>query len=280
MFSGAEQGLQGVSATGDSGATRAQLPALKARARRSPVWLPGHQVVLYEIRDNSSSVPGRSIAAVDLASGSEKVVIDDAAQPAFLANGDLLFLRGDALFVVGFDGEDAHGPREGEPRAVISSVQSSTNSLFGQYATGGGRLVSLPGRSDSGKSLHVVEWRGITGDPRLLISEPGTYRDLRFSPDGQRLAYSAWVPVNADATDLFVYDLQRDVKIRLAGGPTAEWRPVWTNDGQVIVYSDYSAGTGLLGGMKRIRADGSGEAEQLTTAATQTAMQMPVSDLA
>ena len=116
----------------------------------------------------------------------------------------------------------------------------------------------------------MVEWRGITGDPRLLISEPGTYRDLRFSPDGRRLAYSAWVPVDADTTDLFVYDLERDLTIRLAGGPTAEWRPVWTSDGRFIVYSDFS------NGIHRIRADGSGQPEQLTVA-TNRAIQVPVS---
>ena len=58
------------------------------------------QVMLFhETRTNSpSAAEGRYIAAVDLASSSEKTVIEDAAQPAFLANGDLLFLRGDALF--------------------------------------------------------------------------------------------------------------------------------------------------------------------------------------
>ena len=140
-------------------------------------------------------------------------------------------MRGDALYSVEFDA-DTLSPR-GEPRLVVPSVQSGASTLIGQYATGGGRLLYLPGQNTAAKPLIVVEYRGITGGPRLLISDPGTYRDLRFSPDGQRLAYSAWVPVTADATDLFVYDLQRDVKIRLAGDPTAEWRPVWTSDGQV-----------------------------------------------
>ena len=96
-------------------------------ARRSPVWLPGRQVVLHEIRTDKSSVEGRSIATVDLASGSEKIVIEDAAEPAFLPNGDLLFLRGDALFFVAFNA-DTLSPR-GEPRVVIPSVQSGANSL-------------------------------------------------------------------------------------------------------------------------------------------------------
>ena len=99
--------------------------------------------------------------------------------------------------------------------------------------------------------MNVVEWRGISGGARLLIKEPDTYRDLRFSPDGRRLAYAAFPP-DAASTDLWVYDLLRDVKIRLAAGPKAAWRPVWSRDGTFIIYADYP------GGMKRIRADGRG----------------------
>ena len=218
----------------------------------------------------------RAIAAFDLASGSEKTVIEDAAQPAVLPNGNLLFLRGDALYSVAFDA-DTVAPR-GEPRVVVPSVQTGANSLISQYATGGGRLLYLPGQTTSAKRLMVVEWRGITGDPRLLISDPGTYRDLRFSPDGQRLAYSAWVPVDANATDLFVHDLHRDVKIRLAGDPVAaEWRPVWTSDGRFIVFSNFIPSQ-PSNGIHRIRADGSGQPEQLTTTPTTAGvMQVPVS---
>ena len=124
----------------------------------------------------------------------------------------------------------------------------------------------------------MIEWRGITGAARLLISEPGTYRDLRFSPNGQRLAYSAWVPVEANATDLFVHDLQRDVTIRLAGEPiAAEWRPVWTSDGRFIVFATFSPSQ-PSDGIHRIRADGSGQPEQLTTTPTTAGvMQVPIS---
>ena len=274
VFSSVDAPLRHLPSGADGSATIAQIPT--ARPGRSPVWLPGRRVVLYEISTISSSVRSRAIAAFDLASGSEKTVIEDAAQPAVLPNGNLLFLRGDALYSVAFDA-DTVAPR-GEPRVVVPSVQTGANSLISQYATGGGRLLYLPGQTTSAKRLMVVEWRGITGDPRLLISDPGTYRDLRFSPDGQRLAYSAWVPVDTNATDLFVHDLHRDVKIRLAGNPVAaEWRPVWTSDGRFIVFSNFIPSQ-PSNGIHRIRADGSGQPEQLTTTPTTAGvMQVPVS---
>ena len=64
--------LQRVLSAGDSAATITQVSAAGERqAGRSPAWVPGRQVVLREIRSNDSSVQGRSIAALDLASQSE-----------------------------------------------------------------------------------------------------------------------------------------------------------------------------------------------------------------
>ncbi len=85
------------------------------------------------------------------------------------------------------------------------------------------------------------------------------------------------MPVEANATDLFVHDLQRDVTIRLAGDPiAAEWRPVWTSDGRFIVFANLSPSQ-PSNGIYRIRADGSGQPEQLTTTpANVGVMQVPV----
>lgn len=74
-----------------------------------------------------------------------------------------------------------------------------------------------------------------------------------------------------------IYDPQRDVKIRLAGDTAfAEWRPVWTSDGRFVVFSNYSP-KNPSNGIHRIRADGSGQPESLTTATTPGAIQVPVS---
>jgi Tol biopolymer transport system component len=103
----------------------------------------------------------------------------------------------------------------------------------------------------------------------VLLADPGSYRDLRYSPDGRRLAYADFPAGNrGSSTDLWVADLERDVKVRLSGGTSGEWRPVWTRDGRHIIYAD------TAGGIRRVRADGSGAPETLTTT---TASQVPVS---
>ena len=274
VFSSVDAPLRHLPSGADGSATIAQIPDCAAQvAFRS--GFPDVESSFTRSRPSLRRCAGRAIAAFDLASGSEKTVIEDAAQPAVLPNGNLLFLRGDALYSVAFDADTSPKRRatHGRSQRAVWCEHSDRPIRHRRWT------FAVPAGAEHGaKPLMVVEWRGITGDPRLLISDPGTYRDLRFSPDGQRLAYSAWVPVDANATDLFVHDLRRDVKIRLAGNPVvAEWRPVWTSDGRFIVYSNFIP-SHPSNGIHRIRADGSGQPEQLTTTPTTVrVMQVPVS---
>jgi serine/threonine-protein kinase len=261
---GIDSPLRRIPADGGEASAVTRLPTQDGPSHRFPVWVPGHKALLYMVRHLARSAT--SINAVDLTSGAEKTILEDAAQPAILPTGDLLFLRDNSLYLIAFDA--AALVTRGEPTLVVPGVQFNSSSRSGQYATGGSRLVYMAGPGTSTESENVVEWRGVAGEIRLLMKDPDTYRDVRFSPDGRRLAYAAF-PRDALATDLFVCDLATDVKNRLAGGPGAQWRPVWSKDGKSIVYGE------LPGGMKRIRADGSGQPEQLTT--SQTATQVPVS---
>jgi eukaryotic-like serine/threonine-protein kinase len=266
---GIDSPLRRIPTEGGEAAPITQLPSGDGPLHRFPLWLPGRQVLLSTVgHAGTSKLANRTaIAAVDLASGTEKIVLEDAGQPGMLATGDLVFIRDNSLYVIEFDA-GALSTR-GEPKIVVPAVQFNSSSRAAQYAVGGARLIYMAGPGTARESEGVVEWRGVAGEARLLLAEPDTYRDIRFSPEGRRLAYSVF-PRDAAATDMWVYDLERDVKNRLASGPKAEWRPVWSQDGRFIVYSDYP------GGLRRTRADGTGRPEELTTTES-TVMQVPVS---
>jgi serine/threonine-protein kinase len=75
------------------------------------------------------------------------------------------------------------------------------------------------------------------------------------SPDGRRLAYSA-------SGDIFVFELSRGTSTRLTTEPTTDLNPIWTRDGQRIVY------TSLRAGYPEIfwrAADGTGTEERILT---------------
>ncbi len=87
---------------------------------------------------------------------------------------------------------------------------------------------------------------------------PGNYLNLAFSPDGKRLA----LEINdGKRRDIWVYEWERDTLTRLTFAGEENTNPVWTPDGQRIVYSSREKG-GVFN-LWWIRADGAGDAQRL-----------------
>jgi len=63
-------------------------------------------------------------------------------------------------------------------------------------------------------------------------------------------------------TDIYIYDVERDTPTRLTFGPGDSQKPVWTPDGQRIVFAKHSDKSPL--NLFWQRADGTGEAQQLS----------------
>jgi Tol biopolymer transport system component len=90
---------------------------------------------------------------------------------------------------------------------------------------------------------------------------PDAYRDVRVSPDGTQLAL-------ANQTDVWRYDVVRATQSRLTTDRAPDTRPLWTPDGQRIVFTSTRAG---YFEMFWRRADGTGSDERLLTRATDLA---------
>ena len=91
---------------------------------------------------------------------------------------------------------------------------------------------------------------------KVLPAEPREYDWPRLSPDGTRLV----VTLPSDRRDIWIYDSTRQTLARCNFfDATDEDRPLWTPDGQRIVF----VSSRLL--MLWKRADGAGEAEALVT---------------
>jgi serine/threonine-protein kinase len=91
-----------------------------------------------------------------------------------------------------------------------------------------------------------------------LRGTPGNYFNPAFSPDGKRLALDI---VAGKSSDIWLYEWERDTLTRLTFGG-ANGNPVWTPNGQRIVYSSQEKGGTYS--FWWIRADGSGDAQRLT----------------
>jgi serine/threonine-protein kinase len=112
-----------------------------------------------------------------------------------------------------------------------------------------------------------MTWVDRRGKEEAIPAEARQYLYPRISPDGTRVA----LDVREGDSDIWVWDLPRRTMTRVTKDPGPDRAPVWTADGQFILYSGVADG---VASVYRQRADGSGTPEQLTKA---DAPQFPLS---
>ena len=171
-----------------------------------------------------------------------------AAQPHYLASGHVVFFRSGGLFAAPFS--LSRMAFESMPVQVAENVIQSRNAglPLGFFAASlSGALVYVPGNLDLFQN-HVVRVARLGEATR--ISEPGHYSGPVISPDGQRLAVGNVVRTSGD---LWVLDLERGSRSRLTS-ENANTNPVWTADGQRVLFSLF--GTGGSFDLYSVRADG------------------------
>src|SRR5262249_36485765 len=87
----------------------------------------------------------------------------------------------------------------------------------------------------------------------------GNFFDLRFSPDGRRIAISD----NDQQQDVWVYEWARDTKSRVTYEPLSDRYPIWTPDGRRIAFGSVRGNKSPIE-IYWQQADGTGEAQRLT----------------
>ena len=100
-----------------------------------------------------------------------------------------------------------------------------------------------------------------TGTIAALRAAPADWSNPEFSPDGQRIA----MDIRREGhSDIWVYDWARDTLTRVTSERTNEEHPVWTPDGERIIYRSFGSSTDPSGNtLSWKRADGTGDAQVL-----------------
>jgi serine/threonine-protein kinase len=222
------------------------------RTWRWPQVLPGGDNVLFTgaVASSQAAVESGNIEVLSLKSGQVKVVQRGAYFGRYLPSGHLIFIRQGTLYGVPFDlGRLA---THGAPVPLADDIAESSEVSFSRtgtllYASRPKRVAPLAWLDNAGKLQRIV----IPGiDTSRQTETP------RLSPDGNRLALAV-------GGDLYVHDLQHGTLTQLTFDAALNRRPVWTQDGQHIVYSsDVPAGDGEFR-IWWIRADGSSQPQKL-----------------
>ena len=252
------QGAEGIWRVSGAGGTAEQVITVGAgEEAHDPQMLPGNEAVLFTLRPGGQSWDEAQIVVQDLATGQRSVLIE-GREARYVSTGHLLYGFNGVLLAVPFD----PGTRQltGGPVSVVEGVGASPR-LGGavQYAlTTDGSLAYIPGAVGEFSSSRSLVWVQRDGQEEPLPLPPRPYDWVRVSPDGNRVA----IAIADEGTDIWISELARGTLIRLTEHPGFDTTPVWTPDGQAVVFASNRDGPW---GLYSRAADGTGPVEQLIT---------------
>jgi len=204
------------------------------------------------------------VAVFDFNTGERKTLIRGGTQAEYVESstgstrqGYLIYASGEALYAVRFN--LASLEVVGDPVLVVDRVMTFGAGAANFSVSRDGTLVYAPAQSGDGRSLVWVTRQG-TEEP--LAAPARAYTQPRLSPDGKRVAVST----SDRETDIVIWNLSSATLTSLTSGPEDELCPVWTHDGQRLVFSSTREGVGNIFWQA---ADGSGTPERLTTSPNQ-----------
>jgi serine/threonine-protein kinase len=228
-----------------------------------PQLLPGEEWVLF----SSTTAGGNNrwnegnVVAESVETGERRQLISGGSDARYLLTGHIVYALENVLFAIGFD----LGGMEvvGGPVSVVEGVERAnspqSNTGTGHFSVSAeGNLVYVEAGTALGseRALALVDRNG----PSVRLDvPPNQYISPRLSPDGSRVA----VQTDGDRAVIWTYDLSGGTAIQRFAFDGNNFRPLWSPDGTRIAFASDRNGTISL---YLQSADGSGVAEQLTTA--------------
>jgi Tol biopolymer transport system component len=223
---------------------------------RWPQALPGGKSVIFTSHTHGGNYEDADIVVYSISSGQHKMLLQKGYYPRYLPSGHLLYVHEGTIFAAPFDAKRLE--LTGKPVPIVEGVVTAPGNGGAQYSfSDTGNLAYVPGRRAT--QNFGIFWMGVDGKFTPLRQATGDYYELKFSPDGNRIALEL---SDGKRSDVWVYELSRDTLTRLTFGAQGNVAPVWSPDGQRIVYTTMETGDQF--DLYAKRSDGAGEAVRLT----------------
>jgi serine/threonine-protein kinase len=221
--------------------------------RREDAWpqlLPGGRTLLFAAMSGDAYWECRQakIKALDLASRSEKLVLDNACFVRYVETGHLIFATADnQLSIAPFDTDTL--ALAGPPKPLPFQVPLRSRRFANLLTAADGTLVYENGPAIP--EVHLI-WLDGNGKEIPVADQPRGLDTARLSPLGDRIAVVSSGP--EDAGRIWMYDLARGQWSPVSPAGPAYLHLTWAPDGRSVVAlrTDKGRATGVY----RIAVDG------------------------
>lgn len=240
-----------------SGGAPAPLNSVDMANGEYPRWFPqflpdGHHYLFLSGGTKSPGTRGISVASLD--SQEVKAILPSDFTAIYVKPGYLLFRRETMLMAQKFDGDRLE--LSGGPFPIAEQIGFE-----------GFTYQTLASASDQGvlayQSLGVgttqLAWLDREGRKLGLVGAPADYSDLSLAPGDKRLTFTQ-ADSDSGNVDIWVMDLTNNTPSRFTFDTAVDFAPVWSPDGQQIVFSSLREGAPNL---FRKMANGAGQEDPL-----------------
>ena len=227
-----------------------------------PVFLSDGKHFLFQISATKSERSGLYVGSLDIKPEEQnaKLLMTMSRAAVYVPSPDsrlgrLLFIQDQALMAQSFDENSLD--LIGESVQVADKIRSYMGFSFFS-ASMNGRLIYNNGNA----GLNKVIWYDRQGNPLGQAGKYGECWGLCLSPDNKHAVFSwfnssrTWEP-----TDIWIQDLARDSQIRFTFGEGQNYGPVWSPDGNQIIFA--SIRTKGTANLFQKQANGTGDAKLL-----------------
>ena len=197
-------------------------------SHRWPYFLPDGRHFLYFIRGRSEHT-GVYLASLD--SKEKRQLVATSVNAVYSPPGWLLFMRNETLMAQPFD-VDKLRPT-GEPISIAEPVSNNGGLARGSFSVSENGVLAY--RSGGG-FVNQPLWFDRAGKKLGSLGEAGLYFTLWLSPDEKRAATDR-MDTQTGTQDIWLFDLLRGIPSRFTADPANDWFPLWSPDGNSIVFS-------------------------------------------
>jgi len=199
-------------------------------SHRWPYFLPDGMHFVFLSRAVGEETDAMTLGSLD--STEKSNIILRATSNMTYAAGFLLFIRDQSLVAQRFDA--AHLQITGDAFPIADQVEYNASFSRANFsASDNGALVYQTGVARGDRELVWIDRSGKRLGP---VSKAGDFTDVRLSPDGRRVAVALFDP-RTRRSDIWLYELARDLWTRFTFEPVIHRFPVWSPDGSRLAFS-------------------------------------------